>query len=324
MTAPSRPALVHSLRFEAPAIVSMELRPLAPATSFPVAVEAGAHVDLHLSEGITRSYSLINPGESHRYVVAVMHDPQSRGGSRFVHESLRVGQVVHLGGPRNHFSLDEAASNSVLLAGGIGITPIYAMLQRLARLGRRAHLVYCARSRAQAAFVDDIKALVAESAGALSAQLLFRDEQGARPDLVRLLGGHAPDAHVYGCGPASMLGAFECACTQLGYAHVHLERFAAAVPPGASPARGYDVELRKSGRTVHVPPGVALLDALTGAGLNPEFSCREGVCGACETRVISGDVDHRDSILTKREREANRSMMICVSSCRSGRLVLDC
>ena len=258
-------------------------------------------------------------------LVAVLNDRNSRGGSRHVHEQLRVGQTIAIGAPRNHFRLDETAPKSVLLAGGIGITPVVAMLRRLSELQKPAHLIYCARSRHEAAFVAEIDALVSASPSLLSVQYHFDDEAGAPPDLPRLLDGHGADTHFYCCGPGPMLDAYERACEQLGQAHVHLERFAATAAPVAPsvPAAGYSVELRKSGITVQVAPGVALLDALLDAGLNPEYSCREGVCGACETRVISGDVDHRDHLLSKQERAASKSMMICVSGCRSGSLVLD-
>lgn len=322
MSSSTLQALVFNVRHEAHGIVSVELRPVAPANAFP-AVEAGAHIDLHLAPDLVRSYSLINPGESHRHVVTVLNDRNSRGGSRHVHEQLRVGQVITIGAPRNHFRLDETASRSVLLAGGIGITPVYAMLQRLAALQRPAHLIYCARNRTEAAFVAEIESLVAAGGTALSVHFHFDDEHGAPPDLVQLLGGQPKDTHFYCCGPGPMLDAYERACGQLGQANVHLERFAAAVQPAAPTTEGYCVELRQSGLTVQVAPGVALLDALLDAGLNPEFSCREGVCGACETRVISGDVDHRDHLLTRQEHAANKTMMICVSGCRSGSLVLD-
>lgn len=324
MSSSTLQALVFNLRHEATGIVSVELRPVAPATALPT-VEAGAHIDLHLGNGLVRSYSLTNPGESHRHVVAVLNDRNSRGGSRHVHEQLRVGQTIAIGAPRNHFRLDETARKSVLLAGGIGITPVVAMLRRLSELQKPAHLIYCARSRHEAAFVAEIDALVNASSSLLSVQYHFDDEKGAPPDLPRLLDGHGADTHFYCCGPGPMLDAYERTCEQLGQAHVHLERFAAAAAPVAPsvPVAGYSVELRKSGITVQVAPGVALLDALLDAGLNPEYSCREGVCGACETRVISGDVDHRDHLLSKQERAASKSMMICVSGCRSGSLVLD-
>lgn len=314
---------VEAVRREAQDVHSYELRRPDGAPLPPFA--AGAHIDLHLADGLVRSYSLTNlQTERQRYVVAVGRAQDSRGGSRFVHEQLRVGQAIAIGAPRNHFRLDETAPKSVLLAGGIGITPVVAMLRRLSELQKPAHLIYCARSRAEAAFVIDIESLVSASPSVLSVQYHFDDERGAPPDLPRLLDGHDKGTHFYCCGPSPMLDAYERACEQLGQPHVHLERFAAAAPVAPSlTATGYSVELRKSGKTVHVAPGVALLDAMLDAGLHPDYSCREGVCGACETKVIAGDVDHCDHLLSTQERAANKSMMICVSGCRSGSLVLD-
>lgn len=325
MSSPNLQALVFNLRYEAKGIVSIELRPARPDVVFPAA-EAGAHIDLHLGNGLVRSYSLTNPGDAQRYVIAVLNDRNSRGGSRYVHEQLRVGQVMEISAARNHFRLNETAEHSVLLAGGIGITPIYAMLQRLLALGRSVELVYCARNRDEAAYVEGIEALAKNTqAGkaSLSVRLHFDDEQGAAPDLKQLLAGRPLDTNFYCCGPGPMLDAYEKACEALGQVHVHLERFAAAKEVPQAVAGTYCVELKKSGKTVQVPPGVSLLDVLLQAGLKPDFSCREGVCGACETKVLSGEVDHRDQILTRQEKAANKSMMICVSGCRSGTLVLD-
>lgn len=317
-------ARVHQMRHEAPGILSVELRPLAAATPFAQAVEAGSHIDLHLTDGLTRSYSLTNPGEQHRYVVAVALDGRSRGGSRFVHESLRVGQALNISAPRNHFALQEDAPHSVLLAGGIGITPLYAMLRRLAALRRRAHLIYCASRRDGAAFVAQIESLTDASGGRLSVDWQFRDERPARADLRRLLAAQPEGTHFYCCGPLALVEGYEQACEALGLANVHQERFTAApLPKARTPQEGYAVELRKSAKQVQVAAGNSLLDALLDAGIDADYSCREGVCGACEVKVISGDVDHRDQILTKQEHAANRSMMVCVSGCRSGTLVLD-
>ncbi|MDB5732669.1 MAG: oxidoreductase [Variovorax sp.] len=321
MSTTSIHALVHSLRHEAPGVVSVELRPPGGASRFP-AFEAGAHVDLHLPNGMVRSYSLINPAtERHRYVVAVQEDRQSRGGSRYVHRQLRVGTTLPISAPRNHFRLHEDAPVSVLVAGGIGVTPLLAMLRRLVSLGRPVDFFYCARSRKEAAFAGEIEAL----AGAgVRLHWHFDDEAGAPPDLMHWLRGRSAAAHFYGCGPAPMLAAFESACERLGYENAHVERFAAAPAP-ASPDNGESclVELRRSGRTIAVAPGRSVLDALLDAGIAAEHSCREGLCGACETKVISGEVEHRDSILTKAEHAAGKSMMICVSRCVRGPLVLD-
>jgi ferredoxin-NADP reductase len=315
-------ALVHTLRHEAPGVLSIELRPQGDAAELP-AFEAGSHVDLHLPNGMVRSYSLINPsGERHRYVVAVQEDRQSRGGSRYVHQQLRVGSTLPISAPRNNFRLHEDAAGSVLVAGGIGVTPLLSMLRRLATLGRPVDFYYCARSRRDAALGGEIEALAGDR---IRLHWHFDDEAGAPPDLVRMLDGRSSDSHFYGCGPAPMLAAFERACEALGYANAHVERFAAAQPAAAPSERcdGYIVELRRSGRTIAVAPGRSILDTLLEAGMHPDHSCREGVCGACETRVLSGEVEHHDGILTKAERAANRSMMICVSRCRRGPLVLD-
>ena len=321
MSASNLQALIFNIRYEAKGIISIELRPLTPQVLFPIA-DAGAHLDLHLGNGLVRSYSLTNPGAEQSYVIAVLYDPKSRGGSRFIHEQLRVGQVVEISAPRNHFRLDETAAQSVFVAGGIGITPIYAMLLKIRELAMPVELIYCARSRDDAAFVRDIEALKV-GAAYVSVHYHFDAEEGAPPDLQKLLAGRSAETHFYCCGPAPMMNAFEQACATLGAVHIHLERFAATdVQPQA--INGYSVELKKSGMTIQVPAGVSLLDAMIQAGLKPDFSCREGVCGSCETKVISGDVNHHDQILTKQEKADNKSMMVCVSGCRSGSLlVLD-
>jgi len=310
-------ALVHTLRHEAEGIISVELRPWGDTVFTPF--EAGSHIDLHLPNGLVRSYSLLNaPSDQGRYVVGILRDRASRGGSRYVHEQLRVGTQLQISQPRNNFALDTRASHSVLVAGGIGITPIYCMFRQLLALGRSAELIYCARSRAEAALVDEISGL--------GAKVLyhFNDEKGGLPDLASYLAGRPADTHFYCCGPTPMLDAFEQTCERLGYPHAHIERFTAAEVAAAEDAQdSYSVELSKSGKTVSVEPGLNLLDVLLEAGCDIEYSCREGVCGSCETRVLEGDVDHRDGVLSKAERAANKSMMVCVSGCKSRRLVLD-
>ncbi|MFT3718507.1 PDR/VanB family oxidoreductase [Pseudorhodoferax sp.] len=321
MSSPTLQALVYAMRYEADGIISVEFRPAGAGVAFPP-FEAGSHIDLHLPNGLVRSYSLCNPSSDRgRYVVGVLHDRKSRGGSRYVHQQLRVGQVIDISAPRNNFALHEDAPRSVLVSGGIGVTPIFCMLQRLAALGRPVEVVYCARTRKEAAFIDAIEAL------ADKAQVTwhFDDEQGAPPDLARLLGGRGADSHYYCCGPTPMLDAFERSCEALGYPQAHIERFAAVVHEAPVATESFDVVCAKSGRTVEVPPGKSILDALTDAGMDLDHSCKEGVCGACETKVLEfdGGLEHRDGILTKAEREAGKTMMICVSRCKGRRLVLD-
>jgi ferredoxin-NADP reductase len=321
MSSPTLNALVHTMRYEADGIVSVEFRPATPEVDFP-AFEAGSHIDLHLPNGLVRSYSLCNPStDRQRYVVGVLNDRKSRGGSRYVHQQLRVGMTLPISVPRNNFKLEEGAERSVLVAGGIGVTPIWCMLQRLVAIGKPVELLYCARARKEAAFVDAIAALAAEKSVQLTWH--FDEEKGGPPNLAALLGDKGADSHYYCCGPTPMLDGFEKTCEQLGYPNAHIERFAAVHVEAPSATQSYMVECAKSGKTVEVPPGKSILDSLIDAGLNPDHSCKEGVCGACETKVLDGEIDHHDGILTKLERASNKTMMICVSGCKRGPLVLD-
>jgi vanillate O-demethylase ferredoxin subunit len=282
--------------------------------------EAGAHIDLALPTGDLRSYSLINDAhERDRYVIAVQHAPDSRGGSRFMHETLRVGAIVNVGLPANNFPLVETAERSVLIAGGIGITPILSMARRLASLGRQWELVCCARSRADAAFSAEIEALAAGSGQV--ARFHFDDEQnGAFLDLPELIAA-APGAHFYCCGPAPMLDAFIDATAGLPQNHVHLERFSGN--QDATAGEGFSVTLARQGRELWVPGGKTILDVLLENGIDHMHSCREGICGTCETRVLEGTPDHRDMVLSAAEQAAGQLMMVCVSRCAGKSLVLD-
>lgn len=307
---------VQAMRYEARGVVSIELQDLSGGELPPFT--PGAHIDLHLGNGLVRSYSLCGAPEArHRYTVGVLLDRASRGGSRYVHEQLRVGAELSVGAPRNNFALDETAAHTVLVAGGIGVTPIVCMARRLAELGRSFTLFYCARSRAEAAFVEAL------SAHGDAVRLHFDDEAGAPPDLAALLAGQSADTHLYCCGPGPMIKAFEAACAAHGYANVHIERFAADPSTEAVQEGEYTVSLARCGANVKVPAGKSLLDALLDAGIEVEHSCREGVCGSCETRVIEGEPDHRDSVLSTSERASNKTMMVCVSGCKGSRLVLD-
>lgn len=310
---------VHTLRFEAEDIISIELRPVNEG-EFP-AFDAGSHVDVHLPNGMVRSYSLLNaPQEQGRYMIAVLKDRASRGGSRCVHEQLRIGMKLEISEPRNNFQLHEDAVHSVLVAGGIGITPILCMARRLKALGKSFELLYLARSRKHAAFVAEIAEL------GVPVHWHFDNEAGGPPDLKSLLAfrGEARGTHYYACGPAVMLDAFEKACAQLGYAQAHIERFNAVEVAAAVDAREtYLVQLRRSQREFTVAPGSSLLAALKAAHCNLTTSCEEGICGSCETKVLGGEPDHRDSVLTSAERAANKSMMVCVSGCKSATLILD-
>lgn len=311
-------ALVRTLRYEAKGIISVELVPTQGHHFQPFT--AGSHIDLHLPNGLVRSYSLLNSADDNdRYVLGILLDRNSRGGSRYVHDQLKVGQQINISQPRNNFELDETAKHSVLVAGGIGITPIYCMLVRLLTLGHSVELIYCARTRDEAAYVAELEKLN------INITWHFNDEKaGAIPPLADYLAGQEADSHFYCCGPTPMLNAFEAACEKLHYPNVHVERFSAEgliTEPQA--LHGYTVELAKSGKTLQVPEGKSLLDTLLDNGVNVQCACREGVCGSCETKVLEGMPDHRDGVLTKKEKEANNVMMVCVSGCKGERLVLD-
>ncbi|MEJ7929346.1 PDR/VanB family oxidoreductase [Ramlibacter sp. AN1015] len=296
---------IHLLEFVRP-----DGAPLPPFT-------AGAHVDLHLPGGLVRQYSLCNPPhETHRWELGVKRDAASRGGSRWLHEDLRVGSQLQVGLPRNHFPLHEDAASSVLIAGGIGITPLACMAQRLQALGRPFALHYGVRQRQDAALLDRIDA---------SALRLHVDaEHGGAPlDVARVIAQAPAEAHLYCCGPGPMLDAFEAAARAQGRPadRVHLERFAPVQP--AAVGGGYTVRLARAQQEVEVPAGQTILEALRLHGIEVPASCEQGICGTCETRVLSGTPDHRDSLLSDEERSSNRVMMICCSGSRDPLLVLD-
>ncbi|MGE0313768.1 MAG: 2Fe-2S iron-sulfur cluster-binding protein [Lautropia sp.] len=311
---------VRAVTWEAEGILGYELVP-ADATHALPRFEAGAHLDLVLGNGLVRSYSLLNdPAETHRYCIAVNRDANSRGGSAWVHDALHAGRVIEADAPRNHFPLVEDAAHTVLIAGGIGITPILSMVRRLAALGRPWTLHYATRTRAACAFATELAALAESSGGALD--LRFDAEPGASMlDLGAIVAALPPAAHAYCCGPASMLAAFESACEGLARERVHVEYFAAKDAPAT--AGGFEVKLARDGRSVAVREGQSILDALLALGIMHPNSCREGVCGTCEAKVLAGAPDHRDLVLSDAERAANDRMLICCSGSLGPSLVLD-
>ena len=306
---------VHSISFETDTVRLVELRdPLARSLA---AFTPGAHIDLSLPGGITRSYSLIgDPTDRIRYVLGVHRDANSRGGSRIIHEDLRVGALVRALPPVNDFPLVEDARDTILIAGGIGITPLLTMAERLDVLSRGFTLHYGARDRASTPFLERLARLGKRVHLAFS-----RAREGHRLDVAGIVASAAPDAELYCCGPAGMLDAFATATSSRDPGRLHVEYFAATEP--AAVEGGFTVVLARSGRSVSVPPGKTILEALIDAGLEPASSCMEGVCGTCETRVIEGVPDHRDRVLNLQERAANKTMMLCCSGSKSERLVLD-
>lgn len=277
--------------------------------------QPGAHIGIHLPNGIQRQYSLMTaPSAPRSYTFAVKKDAASRGGSAFIVDRMSVGDVIEVDPPRNNFPLVTAAPLSVFFAGGIGITPIWAMIQRLEQLGRPWILHYASRSRAEAPLLNELGAFE-------QAHCHFDDEAGAVLPIAEILRAIPKNAHVYCCGPAPMLAAFEDAAKGRHPTSIHVEYF--TPKHEASVAGGFVVELAKTGIEVEVPAGETIMQAVRACGIEVPSSCEEGICGACETRVLSGVPDHRDTILSPREREENKSMFICCSGSKSARLVLD-
>jgi tetrachlorobenzoquinone reductase len=315
--------LVRSITLLAADTIAVELVP-GDETELP-AFEAGAHVDLLLPNGIRRSYSLCNPPtERHRYVVGVKKASPSRGASSYIHDHLRVGQSIEIGRPRNNFPLTRPAQRSVFIAGGIGITPIWSMIQTLESERGSWKLYYAARTSRDAAFLRELQALGVAHPGCID--IRFDHEPGvAMLDIEGIVNQHVgTGVHFYACGPSPMLDAFEAAAKSIPEANRHLERFSAdAKEASAAALAEYDAVLAKSGVTLRITPEKSLLDTLLDAGVSVEFSCMEGICGSCRVAVQEGLPDHRDHVLTEEERARNDSVLVCCCGSRTERLVLD-
>lgn len=293
-------------------LVALDGRSLPPFT-------AGAHVEVEVEPGKTRCYSLHgDPADPSRYRIAVLRDDGGRGGSRAVHERLRAGEVVRIGPPRNAFPLDEAAPHSLLVGGGIGVTPLLSMAARLAALGRSFELHLCCRTRAAAPLLGDIAAI----AGPRATLHLDDGPPEQRLDLAALAAGLPPGTHAYVCGPAGFMEAARTAlAAALPTAAIHMESFAPAAVRGGDEA--FTVRLAQRGLDVSVPAGVTVLEALTGAGVVLDTSCEQGMCGVCATRVLDGVPDHRDYFLSPAERQRGDVMTPCCSRSLTDLLVLD-
>ncbi len=289
----------------------------APDGSALPAWTPGAHVDLLLADDLTRQYSLCGSvSDRSRWRVAVLRPPDSAGGSVRVHEHLPEGASVRVRGPRNHFPLVTAA-RYLFIAGGIGITPLLPMLAEAEAAGAQWHLYYGGRNRSSMAFLDEL-----ERHGD-KVTVVPQDEAGML-DIDAILAGPREDTLVYCCGPEGLLGAVETGCQGWPAGSLHLERFTArTVAAGAAPDTGFEVVLQRSGMTLSVGPQESIFDVVRAAGVSVLGSCLQGVCGTCETGVLEGRVDHRDSVLSAEEQQEDEYMMICVSRCRGERLTLD-
>lgn len=304
---------LRALVWQAPGVLALELSALdgRPLPAF----EPGAHVDLTLPDGTTRQYSLCgDPADVSHYRLGVREVGGGRS-SGFIHRELRPGAVLTIGMPRNNFALVDAA-RYIFIAGGIGITPLLPMMHRASARGRPFTLLYCNRREDAAPFLTEIRSLGGDV-------VLHCSESGTRLDPAQRLAQVQPATLIYCCGPEPLMTAVQAATQGWPPGSVRFEWFRPRRSPSDEPGDSFEVVCQASGVTVTVPADKSVLDALFEAGLEVPSSCQQGICGTCETRVICGEVDHRDSILSDGERAANQSMMICVSRSRGRRLVLD-
>lgn len=277
----------------------------------------GAHIDLILTPEITRQYSLCgSPADAKRLTVGILKAPDSRGGSVYVHDNIRQGSTVTVRGPRNHFPLVDSP-RYIFIAGGIGITPMVPMIADAEAAGAEWTLLYGGRSEASMAFIDHLRGY-----GDRVTFLPGNDVALMSQALDERLGTPQPNTLVYTCGPEGLLGAVEARCESWPSGSLHLERFSAKAVEGAVDTE-FDVILARTGVTVHVPADRSIFRAVEDAGISVLGSCHEGICGTCETVIIEGEADHRDSVLNDEEKASNETMMICVSRCTSGSLTLD-
>ncbi len=277
---------------------------------------AGSHIDLATPGGIVRQYSLCSSADDlSNYRVAVERRPDSRGGSASIHADLNVGDTTDIGAPRNHFPLTRALEY-VFIAGGVGITPILALIEAVERVGRPWRLIYSGRTADEMAYCGELSEQYTDRV------TIQETLTAGRVDFTEALADLPRGTAVYVCGPPAMVEDVTAACADLPAVDVFSEKFVAA--DGQTLANTpFQIDLAMSGLTTVVPADRTILDVLDDAGVITVSSCRDGICGTCEVGVVSGEVDHRDTVLTPEERAENESMMICVSRCTSGRLVLE-
>ncbi|MEJ6782603.1 PDR/VanB family oxidoreductase [Aminobacter sp. Piv2-1] len=309
---------IASKRICAEGIAALDL--VSPDGTELPAFTAGSHIDLYLPGRFTRQYSLRNdPRERHRYAIGVLREPGGRGGSACVHDRLNAGDLIETSLPRNAFALDETAPFSLLLAGGIGVTPILAMAHRLSALGQDFEFHYCARSAGRMAFRNEIETTL------FADKVRFHLDDGPTAqllDLDRLLARRPEGAHLYACGPSGFLDAVIARAKPAWPAEaVHREYFANTAPKPSSGDQPFTVRLAREGRSFEVAPGRSIVEVLSENGIDIPVSCEQGICGTCVTRVILGEPDHRDLVLTDKQRVDH--MTPCCSRARSAELVLD-
>jgi vanillate monooxygenase ferredoxin subunit len=304
---------------EAEGIASFEL---ARADSAPLpSFSAGSHIDVQVPGGLTRQYSLCNDsGEQHRYRIAVLRDAASRGGSAAMHDAVKEGDLLHISEPKNHFPLHHAR-RSVLFAGGIGVTPLLCMAQRLASIGADFTMHYCTRSPERTAFRDEI------AASPFADLVKFHFDSGPpsqKLHLERLIAQPDDGTHLYVCGPTGFIDHVTGTAKSIGWTseQVHLEYFGAA-PQDTSADSAFEVKIASTGKIYTIAPDQTIVQALQAQGVEILTSCEQGVCGTCITRVLDGEPDHRDLYFTDEEKAKNDQFTPCCSRSKSKMLVLD-
>ncbi|HWI87675.1 MAG TPA: PDR/VanB family oxidoreductase [Sphingomicrobium sp.] len=308
---------VADVRAEARDVMTVELRAVGGGALPPF--EPGAHLDLHLPNGLVRQYSLTNDWrERDRYVIGVGRAADSRGGSSFVHSSVRAGMQLTISAPRNNFALDERADRFLFIAGGIGITPIMAMVRWCAVTGKPWRLIYAARSRQRAAFYEELCALAQSSA-----QFHFDDESGQVLDVAQTVASWSEGEWIYCCGPTPLMESVKKLTEHLPAGTVRFEWFTAPENDEPQDSNAFKIRLDRSGVEFDVPAQKSILEVLEEHGFELPFSCREGLCGTCVTNVCSGEPDHRDYVLSDEERASGKMMTICCSRSKSPVLTLD-
>ncbi|MFJ2332778.1 PDR/VanB family oxidoreductase [Pseudomonas helleri] len=310
---------VVSRKTEAHGICSYELARIdeSPLPAF----SAGSHIDVHLPDGLIRQYSLCNhPDERHRYLIGVLKDPASRGGSQQLHEQINTGDRLQISEPRNLFPLAHEARRSLLFAGGIGITPILCMAERLAHSNADFEMHYCARSSDRAAFVERIR----QSAFADRVFMHFDEQPETLMNAAQVLANPQPDVHLYVCGPTGFMQHVLDSARVQGWAEdrLHREYFAAAAIDSSQDG-SFNVKVASSGQIIEIPADKTVVAVLESHGIDIPMSCEQGVCGTCLTNVLEGIPDHRDLFLTEEEQACNNQFTPCCSRSKSPLLVLD-
>lgn len=311
--------VVVSRKDEAQGICSYELASIdqGPLPAF----SAGAHIDVHLPGGLIRQYSLCNhPEEQHRYVIGVLRDPASRGGSQSLHELINAGDRLRISEPRNLFPLAHQAKRSLLFAGGIGITPILCMAERLAHSGADFEMHYCARSSERAAFVDRIS----HSAFADRVFLHFDEQPDTALNAAQVLANPQDNVHVYVCGPGGFMQHVLDSARAQGWQEELLHReYFAATPTDTSQDGSFSVKVSSTGQVFEIPADKTVVQVLESHGIDIAMSCEQGICGTCLTRVLDGVPEHRDLFLSEEEQALNDQFTPCCSRSKSPLLVLD-